>query len=148
MNFFMLSKCGEGAGLLQRLQQEGNICSIYIQEKDYSNIYSGILPQTDYPADGDIIIFDSSASGKKADYFKKEGFKVFSASSFHDKLENDREFGLEFMLQHGIMIPETQNFTKFSEGIKFIKENKKKRYVFKPSGENIPSKLNLFIFRC
>jgi phosphoribosylamine--glycine ligase len=137
----MFSKCGEGAGLMKRLQDEGNNCSIYIQEKDYSNVYSGILAETDYPEDNEIIIFDSSGNGNKADYYKKQGHKVFSASSFHDKLENDRQFGLEFMTNHGIMIPETISFTKFSDGINFVKESKKKRYVFKPSGKNIPCKL-------
>jgi phosphoribosylamine---glycine ligase len=137
----MFSKCGEGAGLLNRLHQEGNNCSIYIQEKDYSNVYSGILTESDSPSDNDIIIFDSSGNGAKADHFKKEGFKVFSASSFHDKLENNREFGLNFMLEHGIMIPETQSFTKFKDGLNYVKENKDTRYVFKPSGKNIPCKL-------
>jgi phosphoribosylamine---glycine ligase len=141
MNFFMFSKCGEGAGLLKRIQDEGNNCSIYIQEKDYSNVYEGILNHTDYPEENDIIIFDSSGNGAKADHFKREGFKVFGASLFHDKLENDREFGLQFMLDHGIMVPETCNFTKFKDGINFVKENKDTRYVFKPSGKSIPCKL-------
>src|ERR1035441_9212790 len=141
MNFFLYSKCGEGAGLLKRLQDEGNNCSIYIQEKDYSNVYDGILTSTDYPEDNDIIIFDSSGNGVKADSFKKEGFKVFGASSFADKLEDDREFGLEFMLNHGIMIPDTFKFTSFKEGVNHVKTNKKTKFVFKPSGKNIPCKL-------
>lgn len=141
MNFFMFSKCGEGAGLLKRLQDEGNNCSIYIQEKDYSNVYDGILSYSDYPEENDIIIFDSSGNGAKADYFKSEGFKVFSSSKFHDKLENDREFGLQFMLDHGIMIPATYTFKSFKDGISFINNNKKTRFVFKPSGKNIPCKL-------
>lgn len=141
MNFFLYSKCGEGAGLLKRLQDEGNNCSIYIQEKDYSNVYSGILSETEYPEDNEIIIFDSSGNGDRADYFRKQGKKVFSSSIFADKLENDREFGLEFMISHGIMIPETCTFKSFKDGINFAKENKKKRFVFKPSGKNIPCKL-------
>jgi phosphoribosylamine---glycine ligase len=141
MTFFMYSKCGEGAGLLKRIQDEGNTCSICIVENDYANVYDGILAKTDYPSPKDIIIFDSSGMGEKADYFKKEGFKVFGASSFHDKLENDREFGLDFMQNHGICIPNTQSFSDFKEGIKFVKANKDIRYVFKPSGENIPTKL-------
>jgi phosphoribosylamine--glycine ligase len=141
MNFFLYSKCGEGAGILKRLQDEGNNCSMYIQEKDYSNVYDGILTSTDYPEDNDIIIFDSSGNGVKADSFKKEGFKVFGASSFADKLEDDREFGLEFMLNHGIMIPDTFKFTSFKEGVNHVKTNKKTKFVFKPSGKNIPCKL-------
>jgi phosphoribosylamine--glycine ligase len=141
MNFFLYSKCGEGAGLLKRLQDEGNTCSMYIEEKDYSNVYSGILTSTDYPESNDIIIFDSSGNGAKADSWKRQGFKVFGASSFADRLEDDREFGLEFMLNHGIMIPDTFKFTDFKEGLNHVIANKKTRFVFKPSGKNIPSKL-------
>ena len=137
----MHSKCGEGAGLLKRLQDEGNNCLLCIQEDDYSNVYDGILEKGDYPQNNAIVIFDSSGNGLWANTLKKQGFKVFSSSSFHDKLENDREFGLDFMESHGIMIPETRNFKKFSDGIKFVKENKKKRYVFKPSGKSLPCKL-------
>lgn len=140
-NFFMYSKCGEGAGLLKRIQDEGNNCSIYIEERDYANIYDGILEKTDYPEVGDVVIFDSSGLGTKADSLKDSGFKVFGASRFHDKLENNREFGLRFMLDHGIMIPETCSFEDFKEGIKFIKDNPDKKFVFKPSGKNIPTKL-------
>ena len=141
MNFFLYSKCGEGAGILNRLQQEGNNCSMYIVEKDYQNVYDGILTSTDYPEENDIIIFDSSGNGAKADSFKRQGFKVFGASSFADRLEDDREFGLEFMLNHGIMIPDTFKFTDFKEGLNHVKANKKTKFVFKPSGKNIPSKL-------
>lgn len=141
MNFFLYSKCGEGAGLIKRLQDEGNNCSFYIQEKDYSNVYSGILTSSDYPSDSDIIIFDSSGMGSKADYFRAEGYKVFGASSFMDKLETDREFGLEFMLRHGIMIPDTYKFKSFKDGINHVKSNKETKFVFKPSGKNIPCKL-------
>lgn len=136
----MYSKCGEGAGLLKRIQDEGNTCSIYIAEKDYSNVYQGILNQTDYPVKDDIIIFDSSGNGHKADFLKREGFKVFGACSFADKLENDRQFGLDFMTSHGIMVPDTYTFSDFKEGLKFI-EHDKRRFVFKPSGANIPCKL-------
>jgi phosphoribosylamine--glycine ligase len=141
MNFFLYSKCGEGCGLMQRLQQEGNKCSLFIKEKDYSNVYDGILTKSNYPEENDIIIFDSSGNGNQADSWKRQGFQVFGASSFMDKLETDREFGLEFMLNHGIMIPDTFKFTSFKDGINHVKANKKTKFVFKPSGKNIPCKL-------
>lgn len=140
MNFHMISKCGEGSGLLQRIAQEGNEVSLQILEDDYSSVYNGLLRKTEYPQDGDIIIYDSSGNGVRADKYRKQGFKVFGASSFADKLEHDRGFGLDFMRSHGISIPETKTFTDFGKGIEFIKANKDKRFVFKPSGE-LPCKL-------
>lgn len=141
MNFFMYSKCGEGAGLLKRIQDEGNDCELYIREPDYQSVYNGILEKSNSPKDKEtVIIFDSSGSGKIADQFRSNGFKVFGASRFHDKLESDREFGLDFMKFNGIEIPPTETFNSFSVGTDFIKNNKTKRFVFKPSGD-LPSKL-------
>lgn len=140
MNFFMYSKCGEGAGLLSRLQDEGNSCKLFIKEKDYSSVYDGIIDKANEPEKDAIIIFDSSGNGRVADRYRRLGFKVFGASSFHDRLENDRDFGLDFMTEHGIKTPKTECFMTFSEGIKFLKKNSDKRYVFKPSGD-LPSRL-------
>jgi phosphoribosylamine--glycine ligase len=141
MKFFMVSKCGEGAGLLYRIQKEGHDCQICIKEPDYQSVYDGLLDKALYPHDKNtIIIFDSSGMGARADKLRDSGFKVFGASKFHDRLENDRKFGLSFMEDNGIMIPETKTFNDFSEGISFIEENSDKRYVFKPSGD-LPSKL-------
>jgi phosphoribosylamine--glycine ligase len=141
MNFFMVSKCGEGAGLLKQIQDEGNDCELCIIEQDYKSVYDGILEKSLKPKDKNtIIIFDSSGNGTRADKLRASGFKVFGASKFHDRLENDREFGLDFMESNGILIPETKTFTDFNEGIEFVEENKDKRYVFKPSGD-LPSKL-------
>lgn len=141
MKFFMYSKCGEGAGLLKRIQDEGNEVRLYIKEQDYQSIYNGIIEKSSGPVDKDeIIIFDSSGSGRKADSFRRAGYRVFGASKFADDLENDREFGLNFMKSHNIQTPVSEEFFKLSDGINYIKNNSDSRYVFKPSGD-LPSKL-------
>lgn len=137
----MYSKCGEGAGLLERIQREGNDCSLYIKYKEFSSVYDGILKKARKPEEGAIVIFDSSGCGDAADFLRREGFKVFGGSKFHDKLENHRGFGLEYMQSHGISVPETEVFTDFNKGIEYLKSNKKTRYVFKPSGKECPSHL-------
>lgn len=142
MKFFMMSKCGEGLGLLLRLQQEGNQVRAYIHEQEYYSAYDGMLKKekTCNPEKDEIVIMDSSGSGREADSYRKRGLKVFSGSSFADRLENDRKYGLDFMRKCGIKVPETHEFKKFSDGYKFLKENSEERYVFKPSGD-LPSKL-------
>lgn len=138
----MISKCGEGAGLLKRIQDEGNSVSLCILDSDYSSVYDGILEKSIRPkTDDSIIIFDSSGNGARADKLRYSGFRVFGSSRFADRLEHDREFGLSFMKQHGIDIPETKCFTDFNQGINFVKDNSDKRFVFKPSGSDLPTKL-------
>lgn len=140
MKFFMISKCGEGAGLLKRIQDEGNDCRIWIKEPDYHSVYDGILKKTKaYPSvdKDEIVIFDSSGVGEYADSLEKS----FGASKFMDKLESDRAFGLEMMIQSGIKIPETYEFKKLEEARQFVK-TRKERFVFKPSGDDLPTKLS------
>lgn len=122
---------------MKRLQDEGHEVSLFIKEKEYSSVYDGVLPKKKVPGEDDIIIFDSSGMGKIADLYRKNGYKVFGASGFHDELENSRGFGLEFMENHGISIPETEIFVDFAKGYEFIEKNKDDWYVFKPSGKNV-----------
>lgn len=142
MKFFLISKCGEGAGLLYRIMQEGNSCRIWIREPDYSTVYDGILEKAEdkYPDDDEIVIFDSSGMGDFADYLKASGRKVLGASRFADKLENDRAFGLKVMEDSAILVPLTKEFSDFESGIKYAKEYNGK-LVFKPCGD-LPSKLS------
>lgn len=139
MNFFMLSKCGEGAGLMLRLQEEGHDCSIKIKEKDYQDVYDGLLVKEEEPDEGAMIIVDSSGLGTESDAYKRRGFRVFGGSKFADRLEQDREYGFQFMNDHNIQTPKTENFWSFNDGIKYAKSRDEK-LVFKPSG-SLPCKL-------
>lgn len=144
MKFFMMSKCGEGLGLLEQIQAEGNSCRAYISELEYYSAYDGIIKKekTCNPEKDEIVIFDSSGHGKEADEYKKRGIKVFGASEFADKLENHRGFGLDFMKKNGIQVPASFRFSKkqFDPAFRFIEDNPNSRYVFKPSGD-LPSRL-------
>lgn len=142
MKFHMLSHCGEGCGLLKRIQEEGNVCTFSVGMEEYSSVYRGILEQSEGAPNGAIVIVDSSGMGKEADKLKKRGFKVFGGSSLADKLEQERDFGLAYMTDHGIKTPETKKFTTFSQAIDWVGQQKgKDTYVFKPNGKDLPCKL-------
>ncbi len=146
----MISKCGEGLGLLNKIQEEDNEVRVVIQNEDYKSVYKGIIEQANiFWGDKDtIFIFDFSGMGSLADRLKKEGHKVFGGSKWADKLEHDRMFGLNIMKKVGIKVPETKEFNNFEHGRKFILENKNKRFVFKPSGDELPSKLTYSCSDC
>lgn len=143
MKFMMVSKCGEGAHLLYRIGEEDNDVRIHIVDKEYRKTFSGMLEQENLSwIDKDtIVIFDFSGMGDIADNLRAQGHYVFGASKFADKLENDRAFGLKTMRDCGIEVPCTYEFKDFETSIKFINDNKEKRFVFKPSGESLPSRL-------
>lgn len=142
MKFHLLSHCGDGCGLLKRIQDEGNECTVDIEYEEYKNSFDGILRKSTEIPKGAIVIVDTSGLGKEADAAKKKGFKVFGGSVFADKLEQERDFGLSYMQKHGIKTPDTKSFWTFTDAISWVKEQKgKDKYVFKPNGEDLPCKL-------
>ena len=63
MKFHLLSNCGEGCGLMKRIQDEGNDCTVQIVDTDYSTVYNGILKRSKGVPSGAIVIVDTSGLG-------------------------------------------------------------------------------------
>jgi phosphoribosylamine--glycine ligase len=143
----MVSNVGEGAHLLHQIQLEGNEVELYIKDKSYYNVWDGMLPKVDKiePKEGTVVIFDFSGMGDIADKLRADGFATVAGSKFADKLEQDRMFGLNMMEKCGIKVPFTMAFDDFSvdEVKKFLEEHggDDKRFVFKPSGKDLPCSL-------
>ena len=153
MKFMMVSKAGEGGGLLYKIKEEDNDVRMFIEEPGYRTCWKGIIQQTDLNdpwIDRDtVIIFDSSGMGKLADSLRKVGYLVFGGSHWADKLEEDRKFGLEAMDQCRISFPETEFFNSndWDKAKEFVMCNSKDRWVFKPSGD-LPSRLTYLPSDC
>lgn len=147
MRFLMISNVGEGAHLLHQIQQEGNDVELYIKQPDYRTVWDGLIPKVDKiePAEGTVIIFDFSGMGDIADELREAGFATVAGSKFADKLEQDRMFGLNMMEKCGIKVPFTMDFDDFSvkQVQDFLEEygGDDKRFVFKPSGKDLPCSL-------
>lgn len=137
----MYSESAEGAGILHRIEQEGNEVSLYIHDPIYKDCWEGLINKAESlnPGPEDILIFDISGNGKIADSWIKSGHKVFGASSFADDLEMDREFGFSQMVAYGIKVPSTKTFKSFKTGMEYVRKSNK-RLVFKPNG-SMPCKL-------
>lgn len=139
MKFFMCSNSGDGAGILHRIQQEGNQVELYIQDPNYSNAWDGILPKASKiaPPPGAIVIFDGSGMGQIADKLKKAKFAVVGGSVWADKMERDRVFGLDAMKSCGIRVPDTYEGKSLSDVKAILDEHgdSGKRWYFKPSGK-------------
>ena len=142
MKFLMVSQCGEGAGVLKQIQDEGNACELYIKDELYESTYDGLLTKTKKiaPDKDTVVIFDMSGNGDIADDLKHKGHLVYGSSVFADDLEKNRKYGLEIMEAYGIKLPKTQDFDDFNDAVTFLEKNEDKRFVFKPSG-TMPCKL-------
>ena len=149
MKFLMVSNCGEGSHLLKMIADEGNDVRLYIKEPGYQDVWDGLLPKAKKidPRKDEVVIFDFSGFGKLADKLKKSGVPIVGASSFADKMEQDRQFGFDVMEEAGITVPLTVEFEKFDDVEDFLDENQERedgserRFVFKPSGKSLPCHL-------
>lgn len=146
MRFLMVSNVGEGAHLLHQIEMEGNEVELHIVQPAYRSVWDGMITKVDKvePKEDTVIIFDFSGFGKMADELRAAGFPTVAGSEFADKLEQDRMFGLKMMEKAGIKIPFTASFDKFSvsEIQEFLKDQGEgRRFVFKPSGKDLPCSL-------
>ncbi len=77
-------------------------------------------------------VFDGNHTSKEADTLRLEGFYVFGGHTLTDKMEHDREYGIELAKQAGFSLPESKEFSDLASGIEFLEQNEEKAYVFKP----------------
>ena len=141
MKFLMVSKEGDGAHVLKMIENEGNEVSLYIERPDCRSAWDGLLPKVKKvtPTKDTVVIFDTSGFGKLADKLMRAGIPVVGGSGFADQLEQDRQFGLDLMVEAGIKVPFSQEFDKFDGIEKFLDSHSDGRFVFKPSGKGLPS---------
>ena len=77
-------------------------------------------------------IFDSNKLADLADKLRAKREKVFGTSKLSAKMEHDRDFTTNVAKEAGLDLPETKEFSKVEEGIKFLESHPDKAYVFKP----------------
>ena len=140
LKFILVSKFGEGLHLLWQIACEGNDVVAYLTEKGKEELWKGILPRAEnLPLDKEAIyIFDMSGNGPLADKLLRQGYYVIGGSGFADDIEFDREVGLDLMKSIGMNVPKSQSFKKCDDAAAFFRSHEGERFVFKPSGENLP----------
>ena len=136
MRILLCSCGGIGAWFLLRFQEEGHECDWFLIESEprQNRILSGLVPpplkeEPDFSA-YDLILFDSTGNPEMASEASRQS-PVLGDSELASKLEDDRLYGLEAMIESGIEVPPYETFTDPGEAKQFILENPK-RYVFKP----------------
>ncbi|MBU4124369.1 MAG: hypothetical protein KKI14_02805, partial [Nanoarchaeota archaeon] len=119
------------------LTKEGHEVKVFIERKEDADVYDGILEKIDKWENfidwADVIVFDDTGFGEKADELRAKGKLVVGGSKYTDKLEDDREYGQNEMNRVGMSVLPHWDFNSFDMALEFIKTNPG-RYVFKPSG--------------
>lgn len=132
----LISKNGDFLSLLKRMEESGHTVQTYIDTE--KPIYEGMLNKVHDIAeldisDGDMVLFDMVGFGKGAEVLKEKGYYVVGGGILNDRLELEREFGLQFMIDNQVPIPPSLQTDRIDEAREIIRETGK-RYVFKPSG--------------
>lgn len=140
----MVSRYGEGLNLLYQIACEGNDTEFYLTEGGKEDLWKGLLERTNtLPLEKDAIyIFDMSGNGKLADTLINRHYNVICGSGFADKIEFDRQEGIDLMKAVGIQTPWSQEFKDCEKAKEFFEQNKDKKFVFKPSGKSLPCSLS------
>lgn len=131
--------------LAWKIKNEGNEVKFYIEDKDVKDIGDGFVDKVEkweeFKDWADVIVFDEIGFGSIAEKLRKEGKLVIGGSVYTDKLEMDRNFGYQEMIDAGINVIPSWAFTDFDEAIKFIQKNPD-RYVVKPCGKQDEKELS------
>ena len=151
MRFLGVGKGNDCGDIYLRLQQGGHEVRVFVEDAEARDIMEGMLSFTgDWRAelewirsagrDG-IIIFEGVGWGETQDSLRREGFHVVGGSAFGDRLEQDRQFGQEWMHRLGMRTAAAHEFWDFNAAIEFV-EREQQRLVLKFSGHGFASTRN------
>lgn len=142
MKILLVSSRGDGAWFVHLLSKEGHKVDWAIKDPDYADSLLGIVPRpisNPKPENYDLVVFDSSGLGSLADAARKVT-PTIGGSSFCDRLEDDRMFGLEIMEQAKIKVPDWEAFSDKASALKWLKANNV-RAVLKPIDADLPDSI-------
>ncbi|MGH7150070.1 MAG: phosphoribosylamine--glycine ligase, partial [Planctomycetota bacterium] len=124
--------------LAWQVKREGYEVRYFIKAKGEKEVADGFLEKSeDWERDldwADVVVFDDTGFGAKAEALRKAGKPVIGGSVYTDRLEEDREFGQAELGAAGLNTIPSVEFSSFDEAIAHVKANPD-RYVVKPSGK-------------
>jgi len=130
--------------LAWQIHREGHDVKYYIEADSDRDIGDGFVPKTDdWEAEidwADVIVFDDIwvgadvGTGALARELREQGHAVVGGTPNTDRLEDDREYAMTVLEDHGVTTIDHHAFQDFDAGIRFVRDNPAP-YVIKPLGE-------------
>ena len=80
----------------------------------------------DYAASGEhgtLVVFETSGLGEYAEEIRQMHVPFLGSGKFCDRLENDRDFGIDIAKRNGMDVPEYQTFSSLSDTISHVIKN-------------------------
>lgn len=115
MRVLFISKEGDALGVAQRLALEGNTIDFFCADPRFHRAGVGLVNRIDSwrPAlrRADLILSDCVGLGRFEDVIHASGRPSIGFSAVLDRVELDRQLGMELFTRAGLTIPETVNFS-------------------------------------
>lgn len=133
------SKQGDGVPLALRLATEGAIVKVYTHERPARDGLKGyrnpsVVPTVQMLEQYDLVLFDMVGLGQRAEALKAKGRLVLGGSTFHDKIELDREYGQKVIGRlTSLKVPESKLITSKAQLVQEL-EASTEPLVLKPQG--------------
>jgi len=144
MKILIIDNDGVGLAFAWRCQKAGHIVRWFIKPKPSNNTsvgdgFKGIEKIQNWVGSvkwADLIWMTTNDDYlPRLDFFRKQGAKVFGPSAKSAELEVKRGLGMKFLEDHGIEVPEYQQFATLADAEKHVWKTEE-RYVFKTLGDN------------
>lgn len=141
MNILFISKELIAGNVAYLLTKEGHQVKIYIEDKESSNCFDGLVNKTrnwqnelGWVGKDGLIIFDDVGYGKIQDKLRAEGYSVFGGCTLGDKLETNREYGQRIFKKYGLNTVPLKDFKNLDDAIVYA-QNNPRPWVIKRNGK-------------
>lgn len=136
MRVVILSADGSGLGLGLRLKREGAQVVACLPKMQGTRLYDGLLQKISFSDikafKPDIVLVDHVGLANYANQLRSDGIFVFNGYTLGDKLELDRDFGIQAFKEAGLRVPESQNFTDPKAAARWLEKRNWDGAVIKP----------------
>lgn len=126
-----------------RLAAEGHEVRVFIAQPEARDILDGMITRVDdwrevlpwirEAGDDGFIVFETATMGALQDELRRDGFQVIGGSAFGDRLEQERAFGQQTLVNAGLNILPSWSFDEPASAAAFIRA-RPGRYVLKYDG--------------
>lgn len=114
MRILMMSKGGDGLGVAQRLAFEGNDVDLWIQDERYHRAGRGLVNRVGdwqrHLRTADLVLCDCVGYGRFEEQIRSSDKPYLGFNGMVDRIERDRQTGMEMFRRAGLTIPETHPF--------------------------------------
>lgn len=146
--FLFVSEAALITDLAWQIKKEGHEVRYSIKSKHDRDCGENLVEKVDgweaHRDWADIVVLDDVGYGDLPLRLRKEGKAVIGGTAYTDRLELDRDFGLQEMKAAGLTTIPSWNFDAFPPAIDFVRKNAD-RYVVKPNGAAQNEKVLSFI---